>query len=392
MKRLWLGVWFAVLLLCSTALADEAGVLTETELAAWLNQLLLSTANVSPDNAPVGEESLTTDGYAFLYGSATLYYNKPVLDAQSILKAVAVTDEALDMPRGVRLGAPASMLMAAYGWQNPTLAGDESIAPLYVLNQLPSAAYWAWAQRTGATLQSVQCAIHVRAGEDRYTDTGVQYTVQDGVVSAIRVYGLSTLVRLSEVQSNLAAVSGVPTQAAAAPVEGVTLVSSAEPFSASDLTFWRMDFVTLTEKGAGVLFGAAQSDDWAQDDNGQWLHTLGFANATAVFATDANRENPVLESLSITGGDAQGPRGLTIGLRLNDALALFRSDGSGLTTGTAALLYGDGQTAPTATLERTGGDATARYLLALPGDTGAQVALHLTFVNDLLAEIMLYRN
>ena len=75
-----------------------------------------------------------------------------------------------------------------------------------------------------------------------------------------------------------------------------------------------MDFLTLTEKGAGMLFGETQGDNWAQDDNGQWLHTLAYPSASVVFVTDANRANPLLESLSITGGDASGPRGLTVGM------------------------------------------------------------------------------
>ena len=144
MKRALPLVLIALLLACLAAMpamADEAGVLTETEMGEWLNRLLLSTVGVSPLNAPVGEESLTEDGYAFLYENATLYYDQPTLTAQSALRAVAVTGEALDMPRGIRLGAPVEMLMAAYAWQNPTLTGDDTFAPLYVLDQLPQAAY-----------------------------------------------------------------------------------------------------------------------------------------------------------------------------------------------------------------------------------------------------------
>ena len=238
-----LALLCALMLFCVPALADEAGVLTETEISAWLNQVLLSTLSQTPLNAPVGEESLTEDGYAFLYSAVTLYYDKPTLDAQSVLNALVVTDEALDMPRDIRLGAPAQMLLTAYGWQNPTLAGDESFAPLYTLNQLPDAAYWAWAQRSGAQLQSVQCGIHARMSEDRYTDTGILYTVQQQEVSAIRVYGLNASVGLAQVEGNLAAVGGsgaaVSTQAAA----GVTVQSSADAFSQSDLQFARMELL-----------------------------------------------------------------------------------------------------------------------------------------------------
>lgn len=376
-------------LFCAAALADEAGVLTEGELAAWLNKLLLSTVNVTPLNDPVGEESLTEDGYVFLYPQATLYYNKPALDQSSVLNAVAVTDEALDMPRGIRLGAPAEMLMAAYGWQNLGLTGDDTSAPLYTLDQLPDAAYWAWAQRAGTTLQSVQCGIHVQMSQGRYTDTGVIYTVENGLVSAIHVYGISAATGLEAVKANLAAVGGG--LSSAQPAQGVTTQSAALPFAQADLQFSRMDFLTLTEKGAGVLFGTATGDAWAQEESGGWLHTLSYPNATLVFALDQSRANARLDSLSITGGFA-GPRGLAVGMALADALALFASDGAGRVSDTAAILYGDGQTPPFGTLERAGGDATLRYATtATAGGASFAVALHMTFVNDRLAELMIYR-
>ena len=42
--------------------------------------VLRESAAREPLNAPVGEESRTEDGYAFIYDFATLYYDKPVLD------------------------------------------------------------------------------------------------------------------------------------------------------------------------------------------------------------------------------------------------------------------------------------------------------------------------
>ena len=392
MKRFCAGLMAAALLCCTSALADEAGVLTETELGAWLNKLLLSTANVQPMNAPVGEESLTENGYAFLYDSATLYYDKPVLDAQSVLQSVAVTDESLDMPRGIRLGAPADMLISAYGWQNPTLAGDESFAPLYRLNQLPNSAYWAWAQRSGDQLQSVQCAIHAREGEDRYTDAGILYTAQNGEITAIRVYGLHTAVTLAEVEANLSAVGGVPTTGSAT-ASGVTVQSDAEPFGMNDLQFSRIAFTSLTEKGADTVFGQRQNEDWAQDDQKEWLHTLAYPGATLVFSMDQQKQNVRLESLTVSSGTLAGPRGLTLGMQLDQAIALFRVDGAGSSSDAVALLYGDGQTPPYGTLERTGNDATLRYVCTAADTNGTnfQVALHLTFANGQLVEMMLYR-
>jgi hypothetical protein len=392
MKRICLLLALAVLLSCTPALADEAGVLTETELGAWLNGVLLRTVDATPLNAPVGEDALTDDGYAFIYDFATLYYDKPVLDAQSVLKAIAVTDENLTMPRGVNLGTPVDALLAAYGWQNPTLEGDETFAPLYVLNRLPSGAYWALAQRSGTQLQSVQCAVHARAGEDRYTDTGVIYTVQRDAVTAIRVYGLNAYISRAEVENNLTAVGGGDAVSNAPTVQGVELVSAAEAFGQADLQFGGADFLTMSEEQAAAVFGQPTAEAWAQDEGEQWLHTLTYDGASLVFGTDANKQNAYLESLSVTAAGIGGPRGLAVDATLSDALALFRSDGTGATSGLAALLYGDGQNPPFGTLERAGTGATLRYAAQVAGADGQPLTavLHLTFTDDRLTEIMLY--
>jgi hypothetical protein len=194
------------------ARADDTGVLSEKELNGWLQELLRSTLSQQPQNAPVGEESLTEDGYAFLYGQATLFYDKPVLDQSSKLQAVSVTDEGLVTPRGIAVGSPAQLLVDTYGWQNPGLMTDGFMAPFYVLNQLPQAAYWAWAQVEEGKPVMVNCYIHVQMAQDVYTDAGVHYTLEDGVVSGIRVYGLGSLISLQDVLGNLEAFS--QTQAA----------------------------------------------------------------------------------------------------------------------------------------------------------------------------------
>jgi len=386
LRKICLLLVFIVLLACVPAYADEAGVLTETELNQWLNSLLTNTANVQPQNAPVGEAALTVDGYAFLYDDATLYYNKPVLDAQSVLNAVSVTDESFVTPRGIHLGSPASALMAAFGWQNPSLTGDDSFAVLYVLNQLPQNVYWAMAQRSGGELQSIQCAIHALAGEDRYTDAGVMYNLQNGEVTGIRVYGLSDFTTRAGVESNLVALGSGTTD-----VTGVTQQSDAEPFGQSDFQFGRMDFLTLTEKGAGVLFGQPVSDAWVQDDRG-WLHTVNYPTVSLVFGADAQKHSGALESITVTGDGLFGPRGLATGLELSDVLGLFHADGTGQTNGAAAILYGDGQNPPYGTLETNGSDATLRYAAQGTGIKGQPitVALRLAFTDGRLTEWMLY--
>lgn len=94
LKRI-ICLFMMLFLLCPLyAFADDSGVLAEGELNEWVVKVLRDSAAGQPINAPVGEESHTEDGYAFIYDFATLYYDKPVLDQDSVLLAVSVTDEA----------------------------------------------------------------------------------------------------------------------------------------------------------------------------------------------------------------------------------------------------------------------------------------------------------
>ena len=368
-------------------MADDAGVLTEDELNAWMQGVLVRAAAETPLNAPVGEESWTEDGYAFLYSFATLYYAQP--DSQSQLRGLSVTEESLDTPRGIRLDAPVEMLLNAYGWQNPSLAGDESFAALYVLDQMPQNAYWAWAQR-GAEVQSVQCAIHAACGEDAYTDTGIRYTVANGLVTGIQVYGLDGTIPGAEVESNLKTVQELSRQSTA--ILGVTQRNEQAPFAQGDLQFSHIDFLTLTDAGATRAFGEPVGETWAQDDAQTWLHSVEFEGVSVVFSCDANKQNPRLDTIAVSDASYAGPRGVSVGMSLEDVTALFCADGSGKTRGTQALLYGDGETPPFGTLERSGSAATLRYgaTVQRADGTAAHVSLHLTFESDVLTEWMIF--
>lgn len=191
-------------------LADDAGALSEDELTAWIDRLLLETKELRPLNTPVDEQALTEDGYAFVYDFATLYFDRPVRDERSVLEAVSLTAQSYAAPRGVCLGSGEMLLLGTFGWQNPYLMGDGSLAAFYRVDDLPRAAYWSWAQHDEDwKLTSVLCAVHVLLEPDRYTDAGLRFELEEGVVSAIAVYGLNRTASLEEVRANLDAVLDV---------------------------------------------------------------------------------------------------------------------------------------------------------------------------------------
>ena len=66
LKRI-ICLFMVFFLLCPLyAFADDSGVLAEGELNEWVVKVLRDSAAGQPLNAPVGEESHTEDGYAFM--------------------------------------------------------------------------------------------------------------------------------------------------------------------------------------------------------------------------------------------------------------------------------------------------------------------------------------
>ncbi|MDD3410928.1 MAG: hypothetical protein PHY12_08990 [Eubacteriales bacterium] len=367
-----------LLLLTAPALADDAGVMTEQELNAWTQGVLERAGE--PENAPIGEDALTESGYAFLYDEATVY--RETADEQSAVLGFSIADENALTPRGVSLNGDANALLDAFAWQNHDLRGENGFVPLYVMDRLPEAAYWAFAQVDENGLTSVQCGVHAKLGDETYTDEGVRYTVEKGRVTSIAVYGLGSRITLAEARSNVNAVSSGALRPAA---------SAAEPLGPDDLRVGNVECLTLTEAGAKQLFGTAQTETWTPDDNGEWLLTTKREGIALVYAADPNKRNPRLESLAVTSGELAGPRGLRCGMTMESALALFQSDGQGRKAGDAWLLYGDGLNPPYAALMSENGGTAALYACRTErGGTALTAWLRLAFQQNTLTEWSLY--
>lgn len=382
----------ALSLLCPLyALADDSGVLAEGELNEWVIKVLRDSAAKQPLNAPVGEESHTEDGYAFIYDFATLYYDKPVLDENSVLLAVSVTDEAYPGPRGVQLGDAQSVLIDTYGWQNPTLVGDGIFAAFYRLNSLPQSAYWSWAQLDGSgAVTGVQCAIHVQVADGRYTDAGVVYSLEDGVVTAIRIYGLSSFVGAEEVRGNLEAVESVQTAASgdAVDVPDVTLsaatvaANQAQPFGMQDLSFAGIDYAGLTLEGVKAALGDPVSQSTAEDAAGGTYLNLAWNDVELIWLEDAAGGRA--QSLRVTSQQTEGPRGLKAGMPFEEAAALFRSEGK------PGVLYGQSGNTEYGEAVNEGSQTLLTYYTAAgPAEDDGSYVLQLIFENGALKEWVL---
>lgn len=376
------------------AMAQEnSGALTLNQLESWAKALTVQVAEQQPLNAPVGEESLTQDGYAFLYDTCTLYFEEPSADSR--LLAVTLTETGAEDPRQIAVGDDQSELLAAYGWQNPGLLGDGTFAALYLENELPADARWAWAIYAEGSLLSVQCGIHSALGDAQYTDMGIRYQIADGRVELIQVYGLGGAgIAASDVLANLQTVSQLMAQLSgdSHSAEGRWQANEAPAFQAEDLHFAGMDFLTMNDRDVTALYGEPLTTDVMPDADGLLYLTTQRDGLSIGYLESADGTMVQAQAVTITTPMLEGPRGLRVGMTLEKALALLRCDGSGQVLGSANLLYGDGLAAPYGLEESDGmGGTVLRYLCEAEGPEGLlTVTLYVTFQEDLLSEIYVY--
>lgn len=315
-----------------------------------------------------------------------MYYDKPLLDEKSRLQALSVTDASFETPRGLRLGDTLEKLLLFYGWSNPELSGDGSLAPLYAIDALPQAAYWAWVQLENGSVSRVQCAVHALSG-DGYTDAGVIYTLSDGVIAGVSVYGVDKTASLDDVKSNLSVVEAMI-------LESEAELSEQPAFSQEDLVFSGLDYRALNEAMATEVFGAAGDESWSQDDPDSWMHTAERTGVLMTYIADADKQNERCDALLVQREGFEGPRGMRIGDSLDSVIGLFAmSPEGGATPSGATILYGDGQTAPYGILESNGeAVVTVNYCALMSSPDGGEkpVHLYLTFLDNTLSEIMVY--
>ena len=376
----------------TTAVAEsDADALDYDELMDWAEGFKTrALAAGAPLNDPTEEAAYTEDGYAFVYDFATLYMDRPEMTADSVLQAVVVYSPEEQGPRGTGVDQLSSEVLNAFYNENNDLQGDSSFAALYVSDTMPAGALWGWVQRDGQRIETIQYAVHeqLSSGGDGYTDCGLVYTLSDNLVAAIRAYGLNETISADEVRSNLDAVQEVSEKTEYAQVPTSINGSELEMFDRDDLIFSGLDFLSLTPEEAEARLGAAQEDDWMEDE-GAYLRSMEFASCTMIFSYDAQKQNPTLEMLSIDMDGLEGPRCVRIGDTLSSVISRFRNGEGDYDGVSREALYGDGENAPYG-LAEYGDDATAGLWYAAKLEDGRTVVLSMSFEQMYLSDITLY--
>lgn len=395
MQKRLIGLMLAlVAALCFTsALAEngDASALNWEELTAWAESYKERAMTATVLNDPTADAASSEDGYMFIYDFATLYMDRPEMTDEAQVRSVVVTDADEIAPHGTTIDMRAQDVLGAYYNENENLEGNRSFATLYVSDMMPDSAAWAWVQRDGQRVMTIQYAVHeqLATGGDGYTDAGLIYTMQDGLVAAIRAYGLEERITADEVKQNLADVNRVAEERYYAQVPTSTVGTDLDPFEEDDLSFSGIHYLSMTPEEAEQELGQAREDTWMQDDNGTHLRSMEFADCSMTFVYDEKKSNPYLDMLIIDMDGMEGPRCVRVGDTLTSVLTRFRhGEGSYDEAAGRETLYGMVGSAPYGVAEY-GGDAPAMlmYVLACNSKT---VCLHMTFEQMLLTEITLY--
>lgn len=393
MKRLFCLMLALILLPVLPALAEDnaAGSLEMKELREWAAAYKERAMSAQPLNDPTAEDALSEDGYAFIYEFATLYMDRSEMTEDSVLKNLVITDPAEKGPRDTAVDMFTDDVLAAFYNENPTLDGSRSFAVLYMGDSLPQDAVWAWVQRDGQRVMSIQYAIHEQraTGGEGYTDAGLIYTIQGDLVSAIRAYGLDEYSTLKDVESNLSAVRQVIGETGYTRVPVSYTGTDLTALGAQDMAFSGVDFLSMTPDEAQDVLGDCLEDHWMEDDNDEFIRMMEFAGCDVTFIYDASKQNPRVDSLSINAGDMEGPRCVRMGDTFSSVLNRFRY-GEGQYLDLTEILYGDPDTT-TYGIAEYGADASATLTYSFDAN-GKQVVLHLSFTTMELTEMLLYIN
>lgn len=390
MKKL-LCVLLALLLCPALTLAEEsaAGMLTHQELSDWAEDCIRRAYAAEPRNVP--GESLTADGYEFIFDFATLYADTPTLSVDTAVSAIVLTGDTEAGPRGVRVGDSLADVLGACYNGNSALLGTREAATLYAADMLPESAAWAQVQRDGQRVQTVQYAVHsqLASGGEGYSDLGMICTMAENRVAAIRVYGLNSRVSRDEVSSVLYDVmlTALAEDYAMVPssYNGAELTMLCE----ADLLFSGLDFLRLTPDAAVAALGEPMSDLWVENGEDGFLRVQKFGSCELTYLFSKDRTEGRLYMLRISADGLEGPRAVRVGDTFSSVYNRFRNgEGEYREDGTETLYgtLGEGSFGQAA----YGTDASATLRYGLTASDGRQVVLQLNFTLMELSEIMLY--
>ena len=369
-------------------------------LAVLLCCLLLPAALAEPayeESAPLSYEELqiylsALPAEALKAGEIALEKtDKGDLIAHTAVGELTIADEALSentavlaavlspecaCPRGLVIGDTLEMLLATYPNDNENLDGTYFDAALYITGEKPET-ICGFLLRSGQRVEQVVHTVY-HWQEDGVVRCGVEYTLDQGVITGIRVFGMDDLL------DEATALERIADCAELQEMSGYFAFPTSEygldltPFEREDLLLDGQDLVDMTVEGAVEAFGATPVDEWMEDTTGEYRRLRQWDGLTMVFAYDSQKAFLQLDSVIVNGENVEGPRGVRVGDSMISVINRFLHNEGGATEN-GILLYGDGENAPFGVVAYSENTATITYTQALDEQT---VIWQMTFDNQ----------
>lgn len=372
---------FAVL----PATAETAGPVTAEELSALLESARAEALAAEPLNDPADAEAQNEDGTLIQYATVWFYAAGEALTADVPVNVMSFDEGNRSVLRGVGIYSTPEDVLAAFPNENEKLAGTREEAVLYLSNTAADGFAYGRVLRDGQRLSAVEYGEVLPAGGS-FRRVAVTFTLQDGIVSSIRVDGLNPEEGLldaswaDEFLNELLDLSGLDEyRAVKTSRDGLILTALDE----NDLTFDGIAYSALTPE---TLPGETQQEKIDNED-GTWLLHCEGAGYEAVFRCDENGADVRILSFSILDDRAEGPRGVRLGDLFSEDFCRFRSGENEMTEEMTELLYGTEGAAPYGLANYSPDDMSLRYVTSTRD--GLTVELILRYVDNYLTEIML---
>ena len=386
---LFVFLWLPIL----PVMAEESGedILTLDELRMWVSEYKIRALATQPLNDPTAEDSVTEDGYLFVYDFATLYMDRPEMTADSLVQALVIYSSEEEDMRGLRVDDSAETVLAAYYTENPDLVGSSEQALLYAVDVMPEGGYVGMLHRNGQRIEVIDYAVYEQppTGGDGYSSAGILYTMTNGNVTAIRAYGLTERIQTEDVAIALEQARRIGAEATYSRVETSLIGTDLERFNSEDLIFAGMKFPALTPEDAAAAFGEPLDDMWLEDSYG-YMRVMRFSSCDIVFLYDMARQIGRVKTMTIHNDQLEGPRSVRLGDTVASVINRFRN-GEGETNGMTEILYGATESGEFGMMEY-GTDASVVVRYGTLSDDGVPVLLYLSFDNFYLNEIILMVN
>ena len=358
---------------------DENASLTYEELEMYLDSLrdaMLEAAQgeLTADMDETGVGTVATDLAALTIADETLR------NTSAVLSAVLGVNQ--PCPRGVRMGDSLADILNVYPNDNASLLGSYYDAALCLAGEKPEISA-GWLLRDGQRVTQVVYSVYHWMAEG-VVSCGVRFSLDQGTVTGVEVFGMDHVITEEE------AMEAIDEVAAMQEINEYFAYPQSETgdmaeFSREDLVFAGLDLTDLDMEKAIEVLGEANVDDWAEDSTGGYLRTRQWESVSMVFDYDANRQFLRFNSMTVSGEDIEGPRGVRVGDMMETVMNRFHF-GNFVPLENGTSLYGDGENAPYAVLSYSEETATLTYTVSLA--EGQTVLWLLTFHGGELQEML----